>query len=272
LEEDAVRRWVVSLAGLSIVAVGCGAAVSEREQRLAQHRARLATSMLMEGELGDALREARQSVEVDPRCWDCRLALGTVYAARSEFRQAEEELKKVLAHDPTNPFALNTLAAVYLNLGRPDEAETLAQRAAENENYEGRHLAYYNVGWAFLQQRKYSDALGAFSRALREAPQMCLAHFRIGEVFFRQRRYEEASHHLRQSMEPVEQPVRFAVPRQGERRSCEQMPDAHQLLGFALLAQGDQQGAQAAFRRCLTLATPHSSVAIRCQEQLNPRE
>ena len=211
-------------------------------------------------------------METDRRCVDCRLTLATVYAARSDFSAAERELKEVLRQEPDNPFALNTLATVYLNLGRPAEAQPLAARAAEDENYIGRHLAYYNLGWALLQRQKYADALGAFQLALREAPRMCLAQYRIGEVFFHQGRYAEAVQHLRLAVEPQEEPVQYAVPRQEETRSCDQMADTHQLLGLALMAQGEEEAASAAFGRCVEVATPYSDLARRCAQQRQSQE
>jgi tetratricopeptide (TPR) repeat protein len=251
--------------------LSCGSRISDTERRQAQTRAQLATSMLLEGEFASALGEARRSVELDPECIDCKVTLATVYAARSEWSQAEAVLREVLEADPDNPFALNTLATVYLNLGRPAEAAPLARRATENELYSGRHLAFYNLGWAALQRQQYQEALEAFGQAIREAPTMCLAHYRVGEVFFRLRRYEDALDHLEQAVAAREE-----TPVEGQQdrdvHTCGDMPDAQHLLGMTLVALGREEESRAAFERCAELATPRTDLGRRCAQQTNGQE
>lgn len=228
--------------------------------------------MMMQGDLAPALREARQAVELDPACIDCRITLATVYAARDELPRAEEEFREVLRRNPENPFAQNNLASVYLNMGRPADAIPLARQASENEDYMGRHLAFYNLGWALMEQDDYPSALDALGRALREVPRMCLAHYRIAEVYFRQRNFELALQHIEQALEvpapPFESPTQDA-PRE---RTCDQMAETHNLHGLALLALGREEEAQGAFNRCLEIATARNEIGRRCAEHLNSRE
>lgn len=259
------RSRAVLVIGLAL-SLSCGPRIGETERRQAQTRAQLAASMLLQGEFTTALAEARRSVELDPDCVDCKLTLGTIYAARAEWPQAETALRDVLEAEADNPFALNTLATVYLNTGRPAEAEALARRASENEVYSGRHLAFYNVGWARLQRQQYRPALEAFGEAIREMPDMCLAHYRVGEVFFRLRQYDDALDHLEQAVAAPE-----AQPAEGEQerqiQTCSDMPDAQHLLGMTLVALGREGESRAAFERCAQLATPRTELGRRCAQQ-----
>ncbi len=261
-----------SLTLIHLLGAGCGHRISDAERRQAQNRARLATSMLTEGELAAALREARRSVELDPDCVDCRLTLATVYGARGEMEQAEQAYLEVLRRDPDNPYAQNGLAVVYLNLGRPAEAIRYARQASENEDYVGRHLAFYNLGWAHLEEGNYPAALEALTAALREAPGMCLAHFRIAEVFFRQRSYEEALSHLDQALEVPEPSYESPTHEQPQHRTCDQMADTHHLRGLVLLALGREEEARESFGRCLEIATARSEIGRRCANQMNSQD
>jgi Tfp pilus assembly protein PilF len=261
------RSGAVIAIGLAL-SLSCGPRISESARRQAQTRAQLAASMLLEGEFTTALAEARRSVELDPDCVDCKLTLGTIYAARAEWSQAETSMREVLEAEPDNPFALNTLATVYLNTGRPAEAEPLAQRASENEVYSGRHLAFYNIGWSRLQRQQYRPALEAFGEAIREMPDMCLAHYRVGEVFFRLRQYEDALDHLEQAVAPREdRPIEGDQDRQIQ--TCGDMPDAQHMLGMTLVALGREEESRAAFERCAQLATPRTDLGRRCAQQTN---
>jgi type IV pilus assembly protein PilF len=258
----------ISTATLALLLlVGCGHRVTEQERRQAQNRARLATSMLMEGEFAAALREARRALELDPECSDCRLTLATIYAARTEFNRAEAELLTLLEAEPDNPFALNTLASVYLNMGRPAEGEEFARRASENESYAGRHLAFYNLGWSHQERQQYTEAVEAYSQALRESPRMCLARYRIGEVYFRQRQFEQALRFLEQAAtEPVEESQSGSSERE-EQRACNEMPDVHYLLGLTLSALERQGAAVEAFSRCAELTSDGGDLHRRCAQQ-----
>jgi len=267
-----VRGQALAFVAATVVVLSsaaCGHRVGETERRQAQNRARLAASMLMEGEFADALREARRAVDLDPDCIDGRLTLATIYAARAEFDRAETELQEVLRRDEGNPFAQNTLATVYMNMGRPAEAEPLARSAAENEDYSGRHLAYYNWGWALFERQSYAAALEAFGQALREAPGMCLAHYRIGDVYFRERRFEDALRHLEQAVqEPEEEETPSTPQAQREQPTCAEMPQVHHVLGLALMASGRDADAEGAFRRCVELAPEASDLRRQCAQRI----
>ncbi len=264
--------FITTITTMVTMGASCGQRVTDAERRQANNRARLAASMMLEGELASALREARQSVELDPTCIDCRLTLATVYAARDELPRAEEEYREVLRRDPGNPFAQNNLASVYMNMGRPTDAIPLAREASENEDYTGRHLAFYNLGWALLEQEEYAPALEALGRALREVPRMCVAHFRIAEVYFRQRQFEQAFSHLEHAIEEQEEPYESPTSEQPRHRNCSEMADAQHLLGLTLLALGNDEEAREAFQRCLEIATARSTLGRRCVEQLNAQE
>lgn len=265
-----IFRATSSLLVLLVLSSGCGSRVSDAERRQANNRAQLATSMLMEGELSAALREARRAVDLDPENVDYRITLATIYGARAEFDRAEEQLQMALEIEPDNPFALNNLAAIYINMGRPAEAEEFARRATENESYAGRHLAFYNLGWSMQERQQYPEALEAFAQALRESPRMCLAHYRIGEVYFRMRRFEDAVYHLEQAVaEPDEEERTSSSSERDAPRSCVAMPEAHQVLGLALLAVGRDDDALGAFSQCVELATERSELSIRCAQHLD---
>lgn len=269
-----LRHTRVILAVVMFLLEACGPRITETERRQAMTRAQLASSMLMEREFSSALREARRSIELDPECVDCRYTLAMVYAARAEWPQAEGELRQLLTQDPEYSIAHNLLAAVYLNSGRPAEAETHARRAAEDEQFSGRHLAFYNLGWSFLERQQYDRALEAFSQALRENSHMCSAQYRIGEVYFRQREYEQALNYLEQAVTEEEDPGGSLTQNQEQApvQHCSEMPEAHHLLGMTLLALEDVERAHEAFRRCVELATERTDLGRTCAQQLESQE
>jgi tetratricopeptide (TPR) repeat protein len=84
------------------------------------------------------LKEHRQPHQVR----DVRLELAQVYEARHDFARAEEELQLVLAADPNDATALNSLGYQWADRGcRLEEAERLIRKAIDLDRGQRRTLA-----------------------------------------------------------------------------------------------------------------------------------
>jgi len=213
-------------------------------------------------------------VTLDSECVECRYVLATVYMARSELDRAEQELTQVITISPDYSFAHNALASVFINLGRPAEAVEHARRASDDEDFSGRHLAYYNLGWAQAELGRPDEALEALGMALRENAGMCLARFRIAEIYVSRQRYDDALARLEMALESGAPNDDSSVPPDDGRanRNCEQLPDLYHLRGLALIGAGRAEEAGSAFRQCVEIATEHSELGRRCTQQMELQE
>lgn len=93
-----------------------------------------------------------------------RLQLASSYFEEGKTEVALDELKQVLAADPTFPDAYNLRGLIYLRLNEPRQAEESFRRAlALNPRDPDTH---HNHGWLLCQQGRYPEAIRAFEQAV----------------------------------------------------------------------------------------------------------
>jgi tetratricopeptide (TPR) repeat protein len=91
----------------------------------------LTADRFLEAQLEKRLAELQKGA-LPPTAWippSVTLALGTAYFQAGALEEAENEFLAALRQDPSSGDAENSLAALYLAMGRPDEAEAAAARA-----------------------------------------------------------------------------------------------------------------------------------------------
>ncbi len=98
------------------------------------------------------------------------VALGNLSFEAGRLQQAEDYYRRVLDAAPDHPAAGNNLAMVYLTRGeRLDEAERLARGATAQED-PLRPYALDTLARIYLRQKRYREAQTALEQALTAAP------------------------------------------------------------------------------------------------------
>jgi type IV pilus assembly protein PilF len=93
-----------------------------------------------------------------------RLELAAGYYQEGKIDIALDELKQVIATDPTLPDAYNLRALIYMGLGDNKQAEDSFRRAlALNPRDANTH---HNYGWMQCQTGRYAEATRSFEQAL----------------------------------------------------------------------------------------------------------
>lgn len=201
---NAIRVRVLQTLAVLLVATSlpaCGPQVSEQSQRLAESLIALGRESYEAGDLGDALRKGLLAVEKDPRNPDATYFVGFVYAARGELADAERFLRKTLELDDTYTDARNTLGQVLNNQGRFDEAIPVLEEASRDVLYPLPHLVEANLGQAHMEAGNLDEAISWLLRAAREEPRFCVAFFRLGDAFQRKGDDTSAEDALRTAVE-----------------------------------------------------------------------
>lgn len=133
--------WIAAALAAALVTLG-GCATPQQAQ-----------DVVTAGEDSDARRRAR-----------IRLELASSYYAEGKTDIALEELRQVIATDPTLPDAYNLRALIYMSLGDNVQAEDSFRRVlALNPRDPDAH---HNYGWLQCQQARYPEAQVSFQRAL----------------------------------------------------------------------------------------------------------
>ncbi|MEO5669764.1 MAG: type IV pilus biogenesis/stability protein PilW [Ramlibacter sp.] len=136
--------WLTGLvlAGLA----GCGTTMSGGDTATSR-------DMMTESDEPELRKRARIRME---------LAIG--YFDHGQTNVALDELKQVIASDPTFPDAYNLRGLIYMRLNDMRQAEESFRRAASLNPRDSN--VQHNYGWLLCQQGRYDEALRSFDTAL----------------------------------------------------------------------------------------------------------
>lgn len=181
------------------------------------------------GQYDEAIAQYEAALKADPVSNAIRLNLALAYYKSARPNEAIPQLRRVIASDPEARNAYLVLADCYLQTGQNQEVVALLQ---PREPMFGNDLAYaYLLGTALLHLdnvydgQKYVDRVFSAGRSAEAHLLMGIAH--LGRQDFRSARTE----------------LELAV------KLNPQLVTAQSLYGRALLALGDQEPAERAFRR-----------------------
>jgi type IV pilus assembly protein PilF len=146
--------------------------------------------MVTESDEPEARRRARLRME---------LAVG--YFEEGKTSVALDELKQVIAIDPTFPEAYNLRGLIYMRLGDRGQAESSFQRAVALNPKDAD--TQHNYGWFLCQQGRYEDAQRAFDVAMANPLYAGRAKTLMAQGVCQARagRTEDAEHSLSRSFE-----------------------------------------------------------------------
>ena len=143
----------------------------------------------------DAEKSARAAEAVAGQPRDNEMTwflLGAIYERQKFFDKAETEFKKALAVNPKSAAVLNYYGYMLGDLGiRLDEAQSLVQRALDEDPYNGAYLD--SLGWVYFKQNKLADAEATLRKALERDSHDPTMHSHLGDVYARSGRPELAA-------------------------------------------------------------------------------
>ncbi|HVL68911.1 MAG TPA: tetratricopeptide repeat protein [Vicinamibacterales bacterium] len=151
--------------------------LAESQRRLKDHAAALATSQRLRASFPDRAVFVYQHAQL--------------LEEAGRFAEAERELRALLARDPLDAIALNSLGYMYAERGeRLDEAVELLQRALKVEPGNPSYLD--SLGWAFFKQGRLELADPPLTEAAEKMPENSVIQDHLGDLRIRQQRLPEA--------------------------------------------------------------------------------
>jgi tetratricopeptide (TPR) repeat protein len=180
------------------------------------------------GQFDDAIEQYEAALQADPDGTAIRLNLALAYYKSARPNEAIPHLRRVVASDPQARNAYLVLADCYLQTGEDQAAVSLLQ---PREQMFGDDLAYaYVLGTALLQVDPYQGRRYVDRIFRGGAP--AEGHLLLGIAYLGRQDFRSAVTELEQAVK--------LNPR---------LPTAQSLYGRALLALGNQEDAELAFRR-----------------------
>jgi Tfp pilus assembly protein PilF len=121
------------------------------------------------GNLDRAAEIYRQAIAAHPQEAVAYNDLGLCLARQEQYAESVETLGRAVQLQQDNPLYRNNLAAVLVEVGRPDEALSHLTTA------HGPAVAHYNLGYLFYKSGKPQQAAPYLQKALALDPQMAAA-------------------------------------------------------------------------------------------------
>jgi len=205
----------------------------------------LGVTALNEANPTEALIEFLEAEKYDPTDDEIQAGLARAYWMKQAYELAEQHFQKALKLNNNNPKYYNNLGALYLTMGRYDDAIATFQLAADNILFDRQDLAWTGIGLANIQKQDYVAAQAAYEKAMRINPRNHIAPFRLGELYYNQNRPVEA---LDMFTRTVTLAPGFA--------------DGHYWQGLVYMKMKETDKAKAAFQEVVRLAPQSDSARL----------
>jgi len=222
--------WLVALLVLGCSSwYGAGSLSDHELRRASTHRERAALK-LSEGQIEMAIREYRNSLELNP--YDAETHFGYAEALRMKGRgeEAMQVLLKALEIDPSHGDARLNLCGLYLDVARWPDAIREATTLIEDPTFLNPARAYVNRGWAYYSSGEPSKAEADLREALAIDGSLFQAHLNLGILLYERGETVEAMKTFDRVLQILSKPGRRpVVPAEAETRF--RLAQAHVKLG-----------------------------------------
>ncbi len=219
-------------AGRSYSGVAASRALVAVSPRVGEAHFQLAQALEGEGEIDEAMRAYRQSIELLPDSWEARNNLAGLLVKKGQLEAAIQEYHRAIAvverhlqeHEiaswsslaPSLRSGEGNPALVYANLGDVlvmtgdrEAALRYYRRALEVDPRSVR--AQTNLGTTLAEMGRLDEAERAFERALLMDGRYVYAHFNLGLILAARGEPERALYHYRMALQTDDQAHRQAV-------------------------------------------------------------
>ncbi len=152
---------------------------------------RLARSLEDGGKGDDAIKSLQAAVTKFPKEPMVKLQLASTLERGKKYNDAENVFRQMIAEDPKNSDALNSLGYMLAERGQKlDEAITFVERALVIEPGNGAYLD--SLGWAYYKQNRLEQAEPPLREAAKQLPTVSVIQEHLGDVLNKRGLYQEA--------------------------------------------------------------------------------
>ena len=138
-----------------------------------------------------AIARFQAAIAAQPTCHECYFNIGYAYLQKKDEKQAEASWQKALEVKPDHAETLNSLATLFNNQKRFDEAAATSAKAAASAPA-GNADAIYNQGIILWNGGKIAEAKAKFEEATKADPSNADARFQLGMALLNEGKVPEA--------------------------------------------------------------------------------
>jgi superkiller protein 3 len=162
----------------------------------------LGTALSATGDSAGAVEAFAKEIEInpDPKVVSmARLNRKILFENDKKFGEAAAELEQAIQADPEPREAYGELAELYLDAGKPDDAQRAIERA-EAVGFQSSRL-HFRMGVAYYNQKVFDKAAASFSRAVEIQPDLAQAEMALARSLDKQGLAQEANAHYQRYLE-----------------------------------------------------------------------
>jgi type IV pilus assembly protein PilF len=166
-------------------------------RRRARIRLQLASSYYEEGKTAVALDELKQVLAVDPSFSDAYNLRGLIYMRLRENALAEDSFKRALALNPRDADANHNYGWLQCELGRYPEAARSFDQALANPLYGSRSKTLMAQGICYARAGRLEEAERSLARSYELDAGNPITGYNLANLLFRKRDFERAQFYIR---------------------------------------------------------------------------
>lgn len=163
----------ISLLLLSVLLSACvttttgGFTVEPSDEAALDDYVQLAIAYYDANDMPGARRHINNALEIDDRNADVYNVLALIFQREGDLELAEDNFQRAIRYDRENSRVRNNYGALLYGMGRFDDALEQFEYATRDTMYDGRAIAFENMGRSALPLGQSEVAENAFQRALQ---------------------------------------------------------------------------------------------------------
>ena len=162
------------------------------DERATEDYVQLALAYFDADDMAGARRHINNALAINDNSSEAHMVLALVLQHEGDIDLADENFRRSISLDRDNARARNNYAALLFDQERYREAyEQLEQVAADTE-YEGRAIAFENLGRAALRLNRLDDAQNYFQRALQLNSNLYVSALELSVIYLQREDFPAA--------------------------------------------------------------------------------
>ena len=166
-------------------------------RKRARIRLELAIGYFEQGKTDIALDELKQVVAADPSFADAYNLRGLVYMRLNEMRLAEESFRRAVTLNPRDAGVLHNYGWLQCQLGRYDEANRTFEQAMADPLYRERTKTLMAQGVCHARAGRRADAENVLGRAYELDPANPVTGYNLATLLYQRGEYARAQFYIR---------------------------------------------------------------------------
>jgi type IV pilus assembly protein PilF len=169
-----------------------GFLVDTSDERATEDYVQLALAYFDADDMAGARRHVNNALDINARSSEAHMVLALIFQREGDVDLADENFRRSISLDRDNSRARNNYAALLFEQQRYRDAFEQLRRVANDTEYEGRAIAFENLGRAALRLNRESEAQNAFARALQLNSNLYVSAVELSLIYLEQQDFPRA--------------------------------------------------------------------------------